>query len=188
MGKLSSSMDDSIREFIAAQPVFFVGSAPLAANGHINVSPKGLDTFRILTPTTVAYLDMTGSGIETIAHVKENRRIILMFCGFQGPPHIVRLHGMATVIEPHQQEFSELRSHFPDYEGARAIILVDLTRVSTSCGFGVPLLRYESGRDQLQKWTRAKGPEGIRMYRQQNNDRSIDDLPGLFEPDSDTGF
>jgi hypothetical protein len=188
MGKLSSSIDDSIREFIAAQPVFFVGSAALAANGHINVSPKGLDTFRILSPTTVAYLDMTGSGIETIAHVKENRRIILMFCGFQGPPRILRLHGMGTVIEPHQQEFSELRSHFPDYEGARAIILVDLMRVSTSCGFGVPLLRYESGRDQLQKWTRAKGPEGLRMYRQQKNDRSIDDLPGLFEPDSDTRF
>jgi hypothetical protein len=147
MGKLISSIDDSIREFIAAQPVFFVGSAPLRANGHINVSPKGLDTFRILSPTTVAYLDMTGSGIETIAHVKQNRRIILMFCAFQGPPRILRLHGMGTVIEPHQKEFSESRSHFPDHEGARAIILVDLTCVSTSCGFGVPLLRYESNRE-----------------------------------------
>ena len=181
MGKLLSSIDDSIREFIAAQSVFFVGSAPLAANGHINVSPKGLNTFRVLSPTTVAYLDMTGSGIETIAHVRENRRIILMFCAFQGPPRTLRLHGMGTVIEPHQKEFSELRSHFPDYEGARAIILVELTRVSTSCGFGVPLLRYEANRYQLQAWTRAKGPEGLRIYRQQKNDRSIDELPGLFE-------
>ena len=181
MGRLLSQIDDSIAEFIAAQPVFFVGSAPLAANGHINVSPKGLDTLRVLSPTTVAYLDMTGSGIETIAHVRENRRIILMFCAFQGSPRILRLHGMGRVIEPQQNEFFELRSRFPDYEGARAIILIELTRVSSSCGFGVPLLRCEGNRNQLQKWTSAKGAEGLRVYRQQKNARSIDQLPGLFE-------
>ena len=161
MGKLVSSIDDTLREFIAAQPMFFVGSASLAANGHINMSPKGLDTFRVLSPTTVAYLDMTGSSVETIAHVKENRRIILMFCAFQGPPRILRLHGMGTVIEPHNKEFAELRSHFPSHEGARAIIRVELTRVSTSCRI------------------RGKGSEGRKTYRQQKNQRSIDDLPGI---------
>lgn len=180
MGKLAL-IDDSIREFIAAQTVFFVGTAPLAANGHINVSPKGLDTFRVLSPTTVGYLDLTGSGIETIAHIRENRRIILMFCAFQGPPRILRLHGTGTVIEHHKKKFSELRSHFPDYEGVRAIIVVELTRVSTSCGFAVPLLRYEADRNQLQVWTRGKGPEGLKTYRQQKNHQSIDELPGLSE-------
>jgi hypothetical protein len=181
MARLLSSIDDSIREFIAAQPMFFVGTAPLAQNGHINVSPKGLDTFRIFSPTTIGYLDMTGSGIETIAHVRENRRIVLMFCAFQGTPRILRLHGMGTVIEPHKERFPQLRSHFPDLEGARAIILVELTRISTSCGFGVPLLRYEAGRDQLRAWTRSKGLEGLKSYRQQKNHQSIDELPGLTE-------
>jgi hypothetical protein len=179
VGKVLSSIDDSIREFIAAQSVFFVGTAPLAARGHINVSPKGLDSFRILSPTTVAYLDMTGSGVETIAHVRENRRIILMFCAFQGPPRILRLHGLGTVIEPHHNEFPELRGHFPDYEGTRAIITVELTRVSTSCGFGVPLLRHEADRDQLHSWAKGKGPEGLKIYRQEKNRKSIDELPGV---------
>src|SRR5262249_45430471 len=152
MAKVFSSIDDSIREFISAQSVFFVGSAPLDADGHINVSPKGLDTFRVLSPTTVAYLDLTGSGVETIAHVRENRRIVLMFCAFQGAPRILRLHGLGRVVEPGQREFSELRSQFPGHEGARAMIVVELTRVSTSCGFGVPLLRYEADRDQLHAW------------------------------------
>ena len=181
MAKVFSSIDDSIREFIAAQSVFFVGTAPLAASGHINISPKGLDSFRILSPTTVAYLDMTGSGIETIAHVKENRRIILMFCAFQGAPRILRLHGLGTVIEPHQKEFSELRGRFPEYEGTRAIIVVELTRVSTSCGFGVPLLRHEADRDQLHSWVKGKGPDGLKTYRQQKNRTSIDELPGVSQ-------
>ena len=181
MAKLLASIDDSLRAFIAAQPVFFVATAPLATSGHINVSPKGLDTLRILSPTTVAYLDITGSGIETIAHVRENRRIVLMFCAFQGAPRILRLHGMGTVIEPHQQEFSELRSHFPDHEGVRAILVVELTRVSTSCGFGVPLLRFEADRNQLAAWTRSKGSEGLKTYQQQKNQQSIDELPGLSE-------
>jgi hypothetical protein len=181
MGKVLSSIDDSIREFIVAQSVFFVGSAPLDANGHINVSPKGLDTFRVLSPTTVAYLDLTGSGVETIAHVRENRRIVLMFCAFQGPPRILRLHGLGRVVEAGQSEFSELRSRFPGYEGARAIIVVELTRVSTSCGFAVPLLRHEADRDQLGAWTRGKGPEALKTYQQQKNRNSIDELPGLSE-------
>src|SRR5579862_6649806 len=126
MGKNHSAIDDSIRKFIEAQPVFFVGSAPLDAGGHVNVSPKGLDTLRVLGPATVAYLDLTGSGIETVSHLKENGRIVLMFCAFQGAPKIVRLHGRGTVIEPGHAKFAELAARFPEHEGARSIILVEV--------------------------------------------------------------
>jgi hypothetical protein len=179
MGKVHAVIDDTMREFIDGQTVFFVGSAPLDPAGHVNISPKGLDTFRILGPTSVAYLDLTGSGVETIAHVKENRRIVLMFCAFQGRPNILRLHGLGTVIEPHQAKFSELLGQFPAYEGMRAIIVVEVTRISTSCGMGLPLLRYEGEREQLPAWHRTKGTEGLKAYCQEKNRRSIDDLPGL---------
>ena len=124
MGNIVQAMDDSIKKFIQAQPLFFVASAPLDANGHVNVSPKGLNTFRILGDSTVAYLDLTGSGIETVAHVKENGRIVLMFCAFQGQPKILRLYGRGRVVEPQQAEFSELAAHFSKEEGTRAIIVV----------------------------------------------------------------
>ena len=119
MGERSAIIDDSVEKFILAQPVFFVGSAPLDPDGHVNVSPKGLDTFRILSPSTVAYLDLTGSGIETVAHVKENGRITIMFCAFQGPPRILRLYGTGRVVEPELTDFRNLVTQFPDYEGAR---------------------------------------------------------------------
>jgi hypothetical protein len=181
MGKVHALIDDTVREFINGQAVFFVGSAPLDPAGHVNISPKGLDTFRILGPTSVAYLDLTGSGVETIAHIKENRRVILMFCAFQGRPNILRLHGLGTVIEPHHAKFSELLSQFPAYEGTRAIIAVEVTRISTSCGMGLPLLRHEGEREQLPAWHRTKGPERLQAYRQEKNHRSIDGLPGLSE-------
>jgi predicted pyridoxine 5'-phosphate oxidase superfamily flavin-nucleotide-binding protein len=179
MGKIYSTIDDSVREFIMAQPIFFVGSAPIDSRGHINVSPKGLDTLRILGPTTAAYLDLTGSGIETVSHLRENGRIVLMFCAFQGPPKILRLHGRGRIIEPRDEEFAALAANFPNYEGARAIIVIELSRIADSCGFGVPLLKTEADRRQLTAWSGKQGPDGLQSYRSEKNQRSIDGLPGL---------
>ncbi len=181
MGKIRSMIDDVARQFIEAQHVFFVASAPLDPGGHVNLSPKGLDTFRILGPTTVAYLDFNGSGVETIAHLKENGRIVLMFCAFQGPPNIFRLYGQGRVIEPHEAEFPALAESFPTYENARSLILVELTRVTDSCGYGVPLFKYDGEREQLQTWARNRGPERLKAYRQEKNKRSVDGLPGISE-------
>jgi len=181
MAKTYPELDAALRQFIQAQSVFFVATAPLAAAGHVNLSPKGLDTFRILGPKTVAYLDIFGSGVETIAHLRENGRIVIMFCAFQGPPKILRLHGQGRVIEAREPAFSELQSHFPVSEGARAIIVVELTRISDSCGFGVPLLKFEDERPDLPTWCRKRGAEGLKIYRQEKNRRSIDGLPGVAE-------
>jgi len=181
MGKIQTSLDDAAVHFIQAQHMFFVASAPLDANGHVNLSPKGLDTFRILGPTTVAYLDFNGSGVETIAHLKENGRIVLMFCAFQGPPNILRLYGHGRAVEPHEPDFADLVTHFPAQEAIRSIIVVELTRVTDSCGYGVPLLKYEGERQQLSAWARKQGPEGLKAYRQRKNRESIDGLPGIFE-------
>jgi predicted pyridoxine 5'-phosphate oxidase superfamily flavin-nucleotide-binding protein len=182
VGKNYSTIDESVRKFMEAQPLFFVGSAPLDSEGHVNVSPKGLDTLRILGPLTIAYLDLTGSGIETVSHLKENGRIVLMFCAFQGPPKIFRLHGRGRVIEPEQEEFADLAAHFPAFEGTRAIIMVEVSRISDSCGFSVPLLQYEGERSQLSAWAHKLGPEGLKTYRQEKNYQSIDCIPGLDKP------
>ena len=179
MGKLYSTIDETVRKFIEAQPLFFVGSAPLDPGGHVNVSPKGLDTLRVLGPLTIAYLDLTGSGIETVSHIKENGRIVLMFCAFQGAPKIFRLYGQGRVIEPEQAEFSGLAARFPEHEGARAFILIEVSRISDSCGYGVPLLQYEGERSQLSAWTHKLGREGLKTYRQEKNQESIDRLQGL---------
>jgi hypothetical protein len=170
---------DIHEKFIRAQSMFFVASAPLDAEGHVNVSPKGLDTFRILGPTMVAYLDMTGSGVETIAHLRENGRIVLMFCAFQGPPNILRLHGRGRVVEPSSTEFHDLAARFPTYLSTRSIIVVEISRVSDSCGYGVPLMKYEGERSQLRDWARKKGPEGLVAYRREKNRASIDGLSGV---------
>jgi hypothetical protein len=179
VGKVYPAIDESIRKFIEAQPVFFVGSAPLAATGHVNVSPKGLDTLRILGPTTVAYLDLTGSGIETVSHLKENGRIVLMFCAFQGPPKIVRLHGQGRVVEPAEPEFTRLVSHFAEYPGMRSVIVVEVSRISDSCGFSVPLLEFKKDRDQLSAWAQKLGEDGLVKYRRDRNSQSIDGQPAL---------
>jgi len=181
MGKVHSEIDERLAKWIQSQHVFFVATAPLAPEGNLNLSPKGFDSLRILGPRTVAYLDLIGSGVETIAHLKENGRIILTFCAFQGPPSILRLHGSGRAIEPNAPEFSELAAQFPHYEATRAIIVVDVTRISNSCGFGVPLLKYEGERDQHFSWVKKKGPEGLKVYKQEKNLRSIDGLPGLTE-------
>jgi predicted pyridoxine 5'-phosphate oxidase superfamily flavin-nucleotide-binding protein len=181
LGKVRSEIDEVARRFIEAQKVFFVASAPLDASGHVNLSPKGLDTFRILGPTTVAYLDFNGSGVETIAHLKENGRIVLMFCAFQGPPDIFRLYGHGRVVEPHEAEFAALADSFPTFDHVRSIILVEVTRITDSCGYGVPLFKYEGERTQLEAWAKKRGDEGLKAYRQEKNRKSIDSLPGLWD-------
>lgn len=182
MGNILKTLDNEAKQFIKAQSMFFVASAPLDREGHINLSPKGLDTFRILGPRTVAYLDFTGSGVETIAHLKENGRIVLMFCGFQGPPNILRLYGKGRTVELHEPEFNVLQAHFPVFENTRAIIVIELTRIANSCGYGVPLLKYEGERSHMAAWASKQGPDGLKAYRQEKNSRSIDGLPGISEP------
>ena len=180
MGKTYESIDDKLANWVDAQQMFFVSTAPLADDGLVNCSPKGgADTFVILDAHTVAYLDFTGSGVETVAHLKENGRIVIMFCAFNGPANIVRFHGTGTVIEPHHPDFAELRARFPDYPGVRSIIRVNVTRVSDSCGYGVPKYEYVGQRDTLQKHCDHLGPEGVRAYQIQRNNRSLDGLPGV---------
>jgi len=156
-----------------------VATAPLNADGHVNVSPKGRDTLRVLDPHSVAYLDFTGSGAETIAHVRENGRIVVMLCAFQGPPRIVRLYGLGEVFEPGDAEFEGLRGLFPHEPAGRAIVRVSVTRIAGSCGFGVPLYAFEGDRSQLPDWAERKGPQGLVEYQQLKNRVSIDGLPAL---------
>jgi len=170
------AITDELRAFIEAQQMFFVASAPLNAEGHVNVSPKGLDCLRVLEPLRVAYLDLTGSGNETSAHLRENGRITLMFCAFASMPRILRLYGTGNVALPDSALWATLRPLFPDYLGARQLIVADIARVQTSCGFGVPLYDYAGQRGTLLKWAEAKGDQGLEAYRQQKNMRSIDDL------------
>jgi hypothetical protein len=179
MGKIFESIDERLAEFIGRQHVFFVATAPLSGDGHVNLSPKGLDTFAILGPREVAYLDFTGSGVETIAHLRENGRIVAMFCAFEGPPRIVRLHGRGRAVEEHDPGFAELRARFADYPDVRSVIRIELSRISDSCGYGVPLFEYQGERTQMTAWAERKGPEAIRSYRRQNNVKSVDGLPGL---------
>jgi hypothetical protein len=179
MGKVYDSIDSRLQAFIAKQQMFFVATAPLGAGGHLNLSPKGLDSFRVLGPHRVAYLDLTGSGVETIAHLRENGRIVLMFCAFSGPPKILRLHGRGSVVEPGDAEFDALRARFPEHVGVRSVIPIELERISDSCGYGIPVYEFESQRDTLAEWTRRKSEPELDAYRAQNNARSIDGLPGL---------
>jgi hypothetical protein len=181
MGKVLDSIDESIAEFIASQKMFFVATAPLSASGSINLSPKGLPTFVQLGPTEVAYLDLTGSGAETIAHLRENGRIVLMFCAFEGPPNIVRLHGSGRVVTPPDEEFASLLAHFEERHGVRSVIVVRVHRVSTSCGYAVPLLDFVRERDQLDRWAEKKGKDGLVAYRDGKNRTSIDGLPALHD-------
>jgi hypothetical protein len=185
MGKVVESIVPELRSFIEAQPVFFVASAPLEGDGHVNLSPKGLDCLRVLSMTRVAYLDLTGSGNETAAHLAENGRITFMFCSFTGPPRILRLYGRGRTVLPDAAEWSDLRARFPDHPGARQIILADISRVQTSCGFAVPFMEYVGQRDRLPRWAEAKGEVALRTYRREKNSRSIDGLPAPAPDGSD---
>ena len=177
MSKIYDSLDDGLCDFIAKQAMFFVATAP-RDGGHINISPKGLDSFRVLGPKRVAYLDLTGSGIETIAHLRENGRITIMFCALSGPAKILRLYGQGAVRELGSEEFERLSGQFDFSPGTRSIIEVALDRIADACGYGVPLYEYRGERDQLTRWAERKGDEGLSAYRADRNAASIDGLKG----------
>ena len=191
MGKLYAELDDRLRKFIAQQPVFFVATAPGmgtdGAGGHVNVSPKGYqDTFAVLGPRTVAYLDLTGSGAETIAHVRQNGRITIMFCSFSHETKVVRLYGAGEVVLPGSARWDELASHFPrtadaaaELTNQRAIIVVDLERIADSCGYAVPEMTLVGERAVLDRWASSKSAGELAGYRAEKNSVSIDGLPAL---------
>jgi Pyridoxamine 5'-phosphate oxidase len=188
LGKIFSELDERNVAFIRKQRVFFVATAPRADQGHVNLSPKGLDSFRVLDPHSVAYLDLVGSGVETIAHLRENGRIVVMLCAFDGPPRILRLHGRGRVVTAIDDGFGELleRAAFADPsipQARRSIVVVDVGRVADSCGYGVPLMRFEGDRDHHElasaKKLRVTGAEAYRELQAARNARSIDDLPAL---------
>jgi hypothetical protein len=182
MGKVHDKIGGRLREFIMAQPMFFVATAPSAPDGHVNVSPKGLrGCFAVLGEHRVAYLDYTGSGAETIAHLRDNGRITLMFCAFDGPPNIVRLHGHGRVVRPGEAGFDDLYAGF-DVEaehGLRSVIVVEVERVSDSCGYAVPLMDYVGDRTLLTQWAQRKTDDDLAAYRAKKNAASIDGLPAL---------
>ncbi|QRN79763.1 MAG: pyridoxamine 5'-phosphate oxidase family protein [Nocardiopsis sp. BM-2018] len=182
MGKIHDSIEPRLERFLLDQPVFFVGTAPLDADGHVNVSPKGMGgTFAVLDPHRVAYLDYTGSGTETIAHLRENGRVVLMFCAFEGPPNIVRLHGRGRAVLPADPEFAELRAHFTKERtlGQRSVIVVDVQRISDSCGWSVPLMDLRGDRDILDRAQERRDPQYFDDYWRERNAASIDGLPGV---------
>lgn len=176
MARFYTALDERLSDFIRKQRIFFTGTAPL--NGRVNISPKGLDTFRIIGPARVGYLDATGSGNETAAHLLENQRITFLFCAFDGPPLILRLYGRGRVVHTQHTEWAELRPLFgPPMVGERQLIIAELDTVQTSCGYGVPLYEFKEDRTQLAAWAEHKGDEGLRAYRAEKNTTSIDGLP-----------
>jgi len=182
MGKTYEAVTQELAKWIAEQHVVFVATAPLSAGGAVNCSPKGLDCLRVTGPRQVAYLDLTGSGAETIAHLRENGRIVLMFCAFAGPPRIVRLHGRGTVIGKTHAAWTEWSARFPPTAAPRSVVVVDVARVSDSCGYGVPRMDFVEDRDVLARWAAKKGEDALPGYRRENNATSIDGLPAL-DPD-----
>jgi predicted pyridoxine 5'-phosphate oxidase superfamily flavin-nucleotide-binding protein len=173
-------IDDRLAAFLERQPVFFVATAPLDGDGHVNVSPKGYaGTFAIVDDRTVAYLDLVGSGAETIAHLRENGRITLMFCAFEGKPKILRLYGHGRVVQPDDPEFPDLRARFRERHGVRTVILVHVTRIADSCGYAVPLMAFESERDVLTGWHARRDDERLAAFQAEKNAESIDGLPAL---------
>lgn len=180
MAKLYPELTAALRAFIADQPVFFTASA--TPTGHVNVSPKGMDTFRCLDDRTVAYLDLTGSGNETAAHLKADGRLTVMFCAFEGPPTILRLYGRGRIVHPRDEAWAGLHPLFPELPGERQIVVLDVNLVQTSCGFGVPLMDFRAHRPTLVDWAQNKGEDGLLEYRNLKNRESLDGLPtGLLE-------
>lgn len=187
MAQTFPGITDELEQFIRDQHLFFVASAPLSQTGHINVSPKGLESLQIVSPHHAAYLDLTGSGNETSAHLQENSRITLMFCSFTQSPRILRLYGKGNTVLPESEHWRELYPLFPPLPGARQIIMVEIERVQTSCGFGVPLYEYQGQRDTLVNWANKKGKQGLESYRSLKNQVSIDGLAtplSLLQSDS----
>ena len=184
VGRVFDEISPELADWITQQHVFFVATAPLSGDGHLNASPKGLDCLRVTGPRQVAYVDLTGSGAETIAHLRENGRIVLMFCAFAGPPKIVRLHGTGTVVTKTSEEWSAWCDRFPVFPSTRSIIVVDVTRISDSCGFGVPRMDFKADRDTMTRWAETKGSAALPAYRRAKNSASIDGLPALDERDA----
>jgi len=178
VGKVFDGIDDTLQRWIAQQPMFFVATAPLADDGHVNVSPRGHDSFSVLDRYRVGWVDYTGSGIETIAHLKENGRICVMFCSFDHRPRVVRLHGQGRVAMPGSADYDDLVGRHPDHPSTRAAVVVDVTRVSDSCGYGVPMMQMVGERDLLRLGAQRRGPDGLADYRATHNAVSIDGLPG----------
>lgn len=179
MSEATTLLSHTQQAWIKKQKVFFVSTAPLSAEGHINCSPKGLDSLRVLNEHTVAYQDFAGSGAETIAHLRENGRMVIMFCAFDGPPMILRLHGRGEVIYRTSPAFQEFANHFPPAGGVRAIIVLHISRVADSCGYAVPLMDFKAERRVLNDWVERKGPEAIDAYVLKNNAHSLDGLPAV---------
>jgi hypothetical protein len=177
MGKEYEGIDAALAAWIEAQPMFFVATAPRSDEGLVNCSPRGHDTLRVLDGRRVAWLDLTGSGAETIAHLRENGRICLMLCAFDGPPRIVRLQGRGCVHELGTPAFAEFAPRFPPLPGARAVIDVTVTRIADSCGYAVPRMELVEQRDVLERWAEKRGEAGLAAYRRERNARSLDGLP-----------
>jgi hypothetical protein len=177
MGKFHESIKPAHREFIEQQHIFFVGTAPLSADGRVNVSPKGLDCFRVLNDHKVAYMDLISSGNETSAHTMENGRITIMFCSFDATPNILRLYGKGKTVLPGTEEWETYASNFQIYPSTRQIIVAEIDLVQTSCGFGVPMFEYTGERDIHFKWAETKGSDGLMQYVKDNNLKSLDGLP-----------
>ncbi len=179
MAERFGSLSDELAQWWREQPLFFVATAPVGADGHVNLSPKGYDTLRIFGRNRVAYLDLTGSGVETIAHLRDNGRITLMACAFSGNPRISRIYGRGTVHPLGSDEFDALAGEFPVLPGRRAIIEIDVERVTTSCGYAVPLMDLVDDRDRLIDWAEKRGDDGIVDYWKSKNATSVDGLPGI---------
>ena len=179
MGKIFDGIDAELSAWITAAPVWFVATAPLARDGRVNVSPRGHDTLSVLGPHRVGWVDYTGSGVETIAHLRENGRITVMFCSYDARPRIVRLHGHGTVALPGEAAYEQVVALHPAHPSTRAVVLVDVERVSDSCGYGVPVMEGVGERDLMRLTAQKKGPEDLAAYRAQHNAVSIDGLPGL---------
>ena len=181
MGREYDAIDTRLTAFLLRQPMFFVATAPLDAEGHVNLSPKGMaGTFAVLDEHRVAYLDLTGSGVETIAHLRENGRIVFMFCTFTGPPRIVRLHGRGEAHVVGTERFDELAPHFPVLPGIRSVIEVEVTRIADSCGYAVPEMDFVRDRTRLTEWAGAReSEETLASYQAEKNAVSLDGLPGL---------
>jgi Pyridoxamine 5'-phosphate oxidase len=177
MGKLHDSIKPPHKEFIEKQHIFFVATAPLSANGRVNLSPKGLDCFKVLSETKVAYMDLISSGNETSAHTLENGRITIMFCSFEGAPNILRLYGKGFAVLRGSVEWEFYSPHFKIFPSTRQIIVADIDLVQTSCGFGVPLFDYAGEREIHFEWAEKKGEEGLREYVKEKNMVSLDGLP-----------
>ena len=182
MSEFFTELNEQTEQFIAEQHMFFTASA--AEETRINLSPKGMDTFQVLDRNTVAYLDVTGSGNETAAHIRQDGRLTIMFCGFTAKPNILRLYGRGQVIGQRDSAWKEYRSHFEAFAGERQIIVLNIESVQTSCGYAVPHYEYRGDRDTLSKWAERKGPEGIAAYSKERNAVSIDGLPTEFGEDA----